>query len=77
MKSTMSFVAALWAAAACADPAALGLQTDWLPASEVKGEGIFVRLDEEALHAWEKSDYAQQWETPAERAALRAKGLIP
>jgi len=29
------------------------------------------------LHAWENSEYAQQWETPAERAALRAKGLIP
>jgi len=37
-------------------PAALGLQTDWLPASEVKGEGIFVRLDEEALHRWETSE---------------------
>ncbi|MFO0610565.1 MAG: hypothetical protein U0324_45810 [Polyangiales bacterium] len=29
-------------------PAALGLQTTWLPATEVKGEGIFVRLDEKA-----------------------------
>jgi len=29
------------------------------------------------LHAWENSEYAQQWETPAERAALRARGLIP
>ena len=23
------------------------------------------------LEAWEKSEYAQQWETPAERAAKR------
>lgn len=28
---------------------------DWLPASEVRGEGIFLRLKEEALQAWEKS----------------------
>ncbi len=33
--------------------AALGLQSDWLPASEVRGEGIFVSLDEDALRAWE------------------------
>lgn len=25
----------------------------WLPASEVRGEGIFVRINEEALQAWE------------------------
>lgn len=25
----------------------------WLPASEVRGEGVFVRLNEEALQAWE------------------------
>ena len=25
----------------------------WLPASEVRGEGIFIRLKEEALQAWE------------------------
>ncbi len=37
-------------------PAALGLLTDWLPASEVKGEGIFLRLDENALREWERSE---------------------
>ena len=37
-------------------PAALGLLTDWLPASEVKGEGIFLRLDETALREWERSE---------------------
>ena len=36
-------------------PAALGLQTDWLPATEVRGEGIFLRLDEDAVRAWEQS----------------------
>ncbi len=37
-------------------PAALGLQTTWLPASEIKGEGIFLRLDEKALRDWEKRE---------------------
>jgi hypothetical protein len=27
----------------------------WLPAAEVRGEGIFVQLDEKAVQAWEKS----------------------
>ncbi|WP_405583101.1 DrmB family protein [Streptomyces sp. NBC_01190] len=27
----------------------------WLPAMEVRGEGVFLRLDEERLGAWEKS----------------------
>lgn len=26
---------------------------DWVPAAEVRGEGIFVRLDEDVLHTWE------------------------
>lgn len=28
---------------------------DWVPATEVRGEGLFVRLDLEAVHAWERS----------------------
>ncbi len=28
---------------------------DWLPAIEVRGEGIFISLNEETLHAWENS----------------------
>lgn len=31
----------------------LGLNTEWLPASETWGEGVFVQLDEAALVAWE------------------------
>ena len=31
----------------------LGLLTDWLPASEVLGEGIFIQLDEKLLLEWE------------------------
>lgn len=33
----------------------LGLNTDWLPASEIIGEGIFIQLDEAKVHAWETS----------------------
>ena len=43
-------------------PAALGLQTTWLPATEIKGEGIFLRLDEEALRRWEGSDAVRERE---------------
>ena len=42
--------------------AALGLTTNWLPASEIRGEGVFVELDEKAVRAWE------------ERAAVMARG---
>jgi hypothetical protein len=42
-------------------PAALGLLTDWLPATEIRGEGVFVRLDEGRLEAW------------ARRPAVRAR----
>ncbi len=31
----------------------LSLQQDWLPAHEVRGEGLFVQLDEEAVRRWE------------------------
>jgi hypothetical protein len=32
----------------------LGLNRDWLPATEVRGEGILIVLDEEAVQAWER-----------------------
>jgi hypothetical protein len=32
----------------------------WLPASEVRGEGIFLRLKEEALQSWESTKEVQQ-----------------
>jgi hypothetical protein len=38
-------------------PAALMLPTGnqkWLPAAEVRGEGIFLELDEQAVHDWER-----------------------
>lgn len=36
--------------------AALGLTTNWLPAAEIRGEGVFVQLDEMAVRAWEARD---------------------
>lgn len=34
----------------------------WLPASEVRGEGIFIRLNEEALQTWESQSAVRQLE---------------
>jgi hypothetical protein len=34
--------------------ARLSVTQDWLPATEVLGEGVFVELDEAAVHAWER-----------------------
>ncbi|MFO0558005.1 MAG: DrmB family protein [Polyangiales bacterium] len=33
--------------------AALGLTTNWLPASEIHGEGVFIELDEARVREWE------------------------
>jgi hypothetical protein len=42
----------------------LGLNTNWLPASETWGEGVLVQLDEAAVRAWE------------DRPAVRARGAV-
>lgn len=34
--------------------ASLGLTTNWLPATEILGEGVFIELNEKAVHEWEK-----------------------
>lgn len=36
--------------------ARIGLTTSWLPATEVRGEGVFIQLDERAVRAWENRD---------------------
>jgi hypothetical protein len=41
----------------------LGLTTDWVPACEIRGEGVFLRLDEKAVRDWEN------------RAAVGKRGL--
>lgn len=38
----------------------LGLQTDWLPAAEIHGEGIFIQLDEKAVQQWENKKIVQE-----------------
>jgi hypothetical protein len=49
--------------------ARLGLHTDWLPASEVKGEGIFLTFDQAAVARWEERSAVQK------RAAELRKGF--
>jgi hypothetical protein len=39
--------------------ARLGFHTDWLPASEVRGEGIFVTFDPAAVLRWERQPAVQ------------------
>lgn len=34
--------------------ASLGLTTNWLPASEIRGEGVFIELSEAAVREWEQ-----------------------
>lgn len=36
------------------EPASLGLETKWLPASEVRGEGVLLLFDQATLAGWEK-----------------------
>jgi hypothetical protein len=38
----------------------LGLTTDWLPATEVLGEGFFLQLDEAAVREWEARPEVQR-----------------
>jgi hypothetical protein len=33
----------------------------WVPATEVRGEGIFIRFEESAVRAWERSEVAATW----------------
>lgn len=36
------------------ESAPLGLNTTWLPATEVLGEGVFIQFDEQAITSWEQ-----------------------
>ena len=38
-------------------------QPGWVPASEVRGEGIFFRFNEDAIEAWEAGTTVREWET--------------
>lgn len=58
----------------------LGLNTDWLPAAESWGEGVFIQLDEAAVRAWEQRPAVQArgqvlmagWQAWAEQRASKA-----
>jgi len=41
------------------ESASLGLTADWLPATEVIGEGVFIALDEAAVAEWEERKEVQ------------------
>jgi hypothetical protein len=58
--------------------ALLGLATDWLPAVEILGEGIFVQLDEAAVRAWERRPEVLAWEqelAAGHRTWMRSSGM--
>lgn len=40
--------------------ARLGLTSDWLPATEIRGEGVFIQLKESAVAEWEKRASVQK-----------------
>lgn len=42
------------------EAAPLGLATNWLPATEVRGEGVFLRLDPEVVLEWEGREAVRQ-----------------
>lgn len=53
---------------------------DWIPASEVHGEGIFIRFDEDAVAAWENEKAVQARSQKLEaghRGWRNARGLDP
>ena len=53
---------------------------DWVPASEVFGEGIFLRFDEEAVRNWEKRSAVQEREKMLKEGHWgwrNARGLDP
>ena len=55
-------------------------QPQWVPASEVRGEGIFLRFDEGAIEAWEVGTAVREWEIvlrAAHRDWRQARGLDP
>jgi hypothetical protein len=42
------------------ESASLALASDWLPATEVLGEGVFIRFDEQAVSEWERRPAVQE-----------------
>lgn len=42
--------------------AAVSSSSEWLPASEIRGEGVFIQLDQDRLEAWEERDAVRERE---------------
>lgn len=61
--------------------APLSLQRDWVPVTEVQGEGVLLLLDEAQLHAWETSApvmrRAEHLHSAWERWKTRTKSTLP
>lgn len=53
------------------ESAKVGLTPNWLPASEMRGEGVFLQLDEGAVKAWEERPFVAAREKELE-AGYRA-----
>jgi hypothetical protein len=48
----------------------------WLPACEIRGEGVFFSLDEEAVRAWETRDAVRARAAKLKAAAEAAEGAV-
>jgi hypothetical protein len=48
----------------------------WLPACEIRGEGVFFALDEEAVRAWERRDAVLARAAKLEAAVEAAEGAV-
>lgn len=55
-------------------------EVDWVPASEVRGEGIFIRFNEQQLQAWERKPAIERRSIAlldAHRKWRKARGIEP
>ena len=53
------------------DIAHLGHMTDWLPAIENRGEGLWIQLDEARLVEWEKEEVVRRRHRRLRRGSCR------
>jgi hypothetical protein len=58
------------------ESAPLGLTADWLPATEILGEGVFVQLDEAAVRAWEEREEVRARKEELRRGYEQWKGTL-
>ena len=58
------------------ESAPLGLTTNWLPATEIIGEGVFVQLDEASVGAWEERPEVKKRADELRRGYEQWKGTL-